>query len=558
MKLLWLMGLALLVGGCGLAGDVEIVATFTPPAVRTSENTDTGYPSRLPNLQNGATLFAARCSTCHGELGNGQGELVLSGQVPAMQSFLDGEHVRTKRPDEYFSIITNGNLEKLMPPWRDALSEQERWDVALYAYTLHYTEEKLAQGEALYNATCAECHAPNGGGEGETMLEHGTMAYPLNNFAEMVYIGDNALYTAVAEGKGDIMPAMLGDLTEAEIWAVATYVRYRFTVSDEALVDAPTQTLARVGDTVTIRGRVQHGTAGETLPEGLVVNVRYGNAQVGLNELTTPLNADGTYQVDGVPVVADAGYLALVRVDGRIFTSDIIVGEQMNPTTELPIMVYALTDDPQAVRITAISTIIEPFPEMEGLANNGLLFRQVFTYENTSDKLYIITRDGVEVSVLIQLPVGAIALNVARDPRFIVSQDQYAVLDTQPIPPAESQIELIYFVPYENGAIIDQPLNSAFAGKATLVVSPKTLRVAGDAWTLVSDDAPLVRVYEGTFDLKARETLVFELVGSATNASQLNTPIISGDAVLPLLLIVIGFAVLAFAGFLAVRGRRTT
>lgn len=550
----FLLGLvALLLGACsGLAGEVLIVATFTPPPAQVASN-NLSYPTRLPDLARGEAIFAARCTSCHGTNGNGQGELVLNGQVPAMPSFLDADHVRQQRPDAYFNIITNGNLEKLMPPWRDALSEQERWDVALYVYTLHYNEAQRARGAEVYATKCAECHAADGSGAGEKMREYDTMAYTLNDFAEMAYIGDNAIYTAVVEGKGDIMPAMRDELSDEDIWAVAAYVRTAFTTTRSEQAQA--QPTAAPDGTITVRGSVRHGTSGSTLPDALTVTLRYGSPQLGLNEFTTTLAPDGTYQVDSVPLVADAGYLAFVRVDGRIFASNILLGEQLSQQPELPIMVYDLTDDPSVVRITAISTIIEPFPEMQGVNSNGLLFRQVFTYENTSDKSYIVTRDGAEVSVLIQMPVGAIALNVAQDPRFVVSAEQYAVLDTQPVPPGESQIELIYFVPYENGAVIDQPLNNAFSGKATLITSPKSLQVVGDNWQAVNEDAPMAHIYEATFDLKARDVFKFELAGNPSAAAQ-DAPIISGEAVVPLLLIVSGLAALGFALFLTLRGRR--
>lgn len=555
MKRFLLVGIvALLVGACsGLAGEVAIVATFTPPPARPAASRDMGYPASAPDLARGEAIFSARCASCHGANGNGQGELVLSGQVPAMPSFLDAGHMRQQQPDRYFNIITNGNLEKLMPPWRDALSEQERWDVALYVYTLHYDAAQLARGEEVYAARCAECHATDGSGAGETMKIYDTTAYPLNGFAQMAYMGDRSIYNAVVEGRGELMPPFRDELSDEEIWAVAAYVRTAFATTRSAQA----QSAVAPDGTVTVRGSVRHGTAGGALPDALTVTLRYGSPSLGLNEFTTTLAPDGTYQVEGVPLIEEAGYLAFVRVDGRIFASNIALGDQLRDRPELPIMVYELTDDPSVVRINAISTIVEPFPEMQGVNSRGLLFRQVFTYENTSDKLYIVTRDGVEVSVLIQMPVGAIALNVAQDPRFVVSAEQYAVLDTQPVPPGQSQIELIYFVPYENGAVIDQPLNNAFSGKATLVTSPKSLRVVGGGWQVVNDDAPFVRVYEAAFDLKPREVFKFELTGSPTATSQ-DTPVISAEAIVPLLLIVGGLAALGFALFLTLRGRRAT
>src|SRR5689334_12026152 len=131
--------MAFLLAACGgLAGEPEIVGTVVPPTVE-----PVVYPPQPSNLANGAKLFADNCTACHGKTGDGQGENVLSGKVPAMPSFLDSNHVGSKRPDEYFSMITSGNLEKLMPPWKDALTVQERWDVAMFVYTMRYQGSEL-------------------------------------------------------------------------------------------------------------------------------------------------------------------------------------------------------------------------------------------------------------------------------------------------------------------------------------------------------------------------------------------------------------------------------
>jgi hypothetical protein len=41
-----------------------------------------------------------------------------------------------------------------MPPFA-SLNDQERWDVVVYALTLHTTPEQLELGKNLFNANCA-------------------------------------------------------------------------------------------------------------------------------------------------------------------------------------------------------------------------------------------------------------------------------------------------------------------------------------------------------------------------------------------------------------------
>jgi hypothetical protein len=50
--------------------------------------------------------------------------------------FTDPERRAGLTVEDYFEVITNGRIDKLMPPWKDALSEEERWAVAEFAYSL--------------------------------------------------------------------------------------------------------------------------------------------------------------------------------------------------------------------------------------------------------------------------------------------------------------------------------------------------------------------------------------------------------------------------------------
>ena len=126
------IALALGLAGCGgLGGEPQIVATFTPP---------TAEVLWQPDISNGARIFADNCTECHGILGDGRGDLVAAGSVPQPLDMTDLRLTAAKSPLEWFEIITEGRIENLMPPWSNALSEGERWDVALYAYTLAYDE----------------------------------------------------------------------------------------------------------------------------------------------------------------------------------------------------------------------------------------------------------------------------------------------------------------------------------------------------------------------------------------------------------------------------------
>lgn len=420
----WLIGgmmcllLSGLLSGCeGLAGQLEVVATLPPPEQLLPETTETASNAEQEplNLARGAQIFATRCASCHGENGNGQGELVLSGEVGAIPSFLDTEHMQSQTREAYYDVITNGRLEKLMPPWSEALSERERRTVAEYVYLLHTLPENAYQ-------------------------------------------------------------------------------------------------------TIAITGKITHGTAGSTIPQSLVVALRYGNTEDGLQEQLTTMNADGTYQFDAVPNREDYAYVTLTLHRERTFASTIIEGTALTPETTLPITIYERTEDPFIVSLSAIDTLIEPFQLQDETLSDGLLITQNFTYNNASDRLFSLEQQGVVVSLLIPLPPGAIVLNATRDPRFIVAQEQFAVIDTLPIPPGEHTVELIYFVPYQDGAILEQALTTRFEGIATITTTPKTLTVIGEGW-LEDKTPPVVNTYSKTFNTANNGVFGYELTGSTVRTA---------------------------------------
>lgn len=111
----------------GLSGEPKVVATIPPVPTQVAS---------IDPLAQGETIFRLRCASCHGIGGRGDGELVTSGQLQAVPDLTDLSRRADQTLDDYFEVITYGRIEKLMPPWEGALSEDERWAVARYAYAL--------------------------------------------------------------------------------------------------------------------------------------------------------------------------------------------------------------------------------------------------------------------------------------------------------------------------------------------------------------------------------------------------------------------------------------
>lgn len=209
----------------GLGGEPAVVATLPPVslALTTPPNTDRGVPAAPPDLARGAQIFAERCTACHGVDGRGDGPVVQAN--PGMQpgNFRDPTAARGQTPHEWFSTITNGRIDLMMPPWINALTEQERWDVALYTYTMHYDPEALWLGSRIYQ-DCAECHGDLGRGDGPEAANLAADVKDLTNQSAMVTLSDESIFRMVTQGFEDVMPSY-AELSEDERWAVVSYAR---------------------------------------------------------------------------------------------------------------------------------------------------------------------------------------------------------------------------------------------------------------------------------------------------------------------------------------------
>ena len=186
----------------------------------------------------GATK-AAVCGACHGPGGNGainpewpklagQGSSYIQAQLHA---FVCGGMPVDQRTAKHCEAVRNNAV---MMGQASALSEQDMADLAAYfssqkAVPGVASKDAVAIGQKLYRAgdasrglpACAACHGPKGSG---------------NPAAQFPHIGgQNVGYTTTQlksyragergkEGKGQMMAAVAGHLTDAEIDALASYV----------------------------------------------------------------------------------------------------------------------------------------------------------------------------------------------------------------------------------------------------------------------------------------------------------------------------------------------
>ena len=134
---------AFAIAGCGMATEPRIVATqvplptLAPTSAIPAEHLVAGDASR------GAQVFAENCTACHGVAGLGDGPSVISGAIPKVPNFSDPTTLTTNSAEMMYQVITDGRLDKYMPPWGGILTEEQRWSVAEYVYSLTQGSEAV-------------------------------------------------------------------------------------------------------------------------------------------------------------------------------------------------------------------------------------------------------------------------------------------------------------------------------------------------------------------------------------------------------------------------------
>jgi cytochrome c553 len=91
--------------------------------------------SPLPKyLERGRELFAINCAVCHGAEGNGDGPVKFLLRMPPVN--LTSRPIIHMKDGYMYGVIRNG--AQVMPPYGDALSPTERWEVVLFIRDLQH------------------------------------------------------------------------------------------------------------------------------------------------------------------------------------------------------------------------------------------------------------------------------------------------------------------------------------------------------------------------------------------------------------------------------------
>lgn len=556
---------ALLSACGGLGGEPEVVGTIPPPPSATPQpeqpaQPEWSLPESPPDLVLGAEIYAQNCTECHGIGGAGDGPLVASGQVVNVPNFTDRDTVAPKTPMEYFEIITDGNLENLMPPWRNALSDEERWAVTMYTYMLYAEPEAIERGATIYAAECADCHGETGLGDGPQMIEDDRFAAQIAAPADMAWLNDSHIYTIINEGAGEDMPAFDDTLTPEEHWDVIAFVRTLSTSGEIQPIDAPSESAeeaaqAEVEQASTasqqipgrITGEVIHGGDG-VVPDDLSVTLHIYDMDFQERTVETSIQPDGSFVFEDVEFSPDSVYFASTTYRERSFANPPVEGT--TGVMELPIVIYERTDDKDDVSIIGMVMQIQPVGDV-------LEVLQVVRFRNHSDKLYTQDQElaaGRFQSVSVPLPPGSIVVGVEGEERMFVDDETFTVYDTRSLlPGVEHFVRLSYLIPYGSGeAIIEFPVDYNVNGPVHVLLGSQSV-------TLESDQFPQLGIeniherqymaYGSNLNLPAGDVISYQLSGRPAQTGTIAEPrIVDSDQLLPVLGLIATIVVVIIGG----------
>lgn len=508
---------ALLLGACNfsLAADITPPPGYIPPTPMPTLGAL--YPTNPPDPQRGAALYAQHCAACHGTRGLGDGPqgIELPVTVPALAL---PEIARPASPAEWFRIATQGNLDRFMPPFVRALSDQERWDVIAYLFTLHVTPEQVAQGKALFEAKCADCAAS------------------FQDAEKMAALSEEDLVRMMRNGDGGF-PPFGADLSDEEAYAIAAYVRsltFGAPVAASEMAATPTVAALPPGGTPeagaaptpqetptpgqgTVSGTIQ--MVGGALPLDLTVRLRgfdHGQDQSLAPQEVLSLTAtpapDGSYQFENVEMPANRIFIAEVRYEGITFQSDFEMAQADASSLVLPpLKLYAPSEDVTLLKFQQVHIYTD-------FATAGSAqFLEIYSFTNPSDRAVIISTDGTSIP-FIRLPEGAQNSGYEAGQNsapFVPAEKGVAVL------PSETPYSIIAFfsLPYDKKVEIQQPL--VLDAPSLILLIPDGMKVSSTRLAPRGLQAIQNNNYQvfSAEDIRAGEVIAFTVSGRPRSSS---------------------------------------
>jgi mono/diheme cytochrome c family protein len=419
------------------------------------------FPAEAPSTENGAAIFAEKCAPCHGVKGLGDGPqgIQLGVTVPA---FGLPEIARPASPAQWYTTVTQGNMERFMPPFA-SLSDQQRWDVVAYAMTLHTTKEEIAKGKQLFETNCANCSTDF-----------------FKDQSKMSQLSEVDLARIIKQGNAQVQ-AFGSKLSDDNMWAVAAYLRtLPFDTAPIAAAPASTATPETISLTETplpaeagtpsaegtlvgteqvpatseattvakagfgtVSGSVENNT-GTDLPADMKVTLHgydHGSdPSAGPQEVFSQdgtLNTDGSFVFQNIEMPLNRIFIAEINYDGTTLQSDYALAKEGDTNVSVPpIKLYNKTTDTSELVVDDVRVFFE-----YGTDNTIQVFN-VYSFRNTGNNTIVVTSNINGEVPFIKPPEGSSSVGyepMQDSEKFMQTQNGFAM------PPSEKAYGLIAF-----------------------------------------------------------------------------------------------------------------
>jgi cbb3-type cytochrome c oxidase subunit III len=208
-------------------------------------------------LMRGQQWYLAYCAMCHGDAGNGDGDMAAGIKARAgvtVARLNDPETMTRMSAVQIKQVISRGGghtgRSNIMPAWGERLDPATIDDIAAYVASLSGTTPAIprvtlehylaappgvpADGRVLFVHHCTACHGPYGKGDGpfgERLWE--TRQVRPRNLTDSTYFvtrTDKDLFAIISLGAGHfrksaMMPSWDVTLTPAQIKSIVAYIR---------------------------------------------------------------------------------------------------------------------------------------------------------------------------------------------------------------------------------------------------------------------------------------------------------------------------------------------
>lgn len=511
---------ALFLAGCSLAEDVtpppglataqaarlDPAATSQPLLLEpkaTSESSITVVPVARTDPQVGEAIYEDWCAGCHGLTGLGDGEVAI-GMGFSPPSLGEPGFARQIVPSEWYSVVTQGRMDRFMPPFTN-LDDDQRWDVVAYALNLSTSSEEVGHGNEVFAVECAACHGADGRGQG---------AIPdLTKTTFLVERSAADLYNMVTGGVGQGMPSFGASLSEDDRWAVATYVRslgFPIGILDEPILEAEPQ----VGTLGVVHGTIRNASESGVVPMDLEITLHGLDGQQEVIAETTLVGHDSEYLFEDLEIVPGRLFFVTFLYKGVAYQSTMAHLTQSETMLELPVTIYETTNDANQVSVDRLHLLFE-FP------NQGVIrVVEMWVLSNRSDRM-LVSQDGGAV-VQISLPLGATDLRFEQGAEDSFSLTEHGFAYISPLMPGMDveQLNFSFDMPYEGQLAFRQVVS--YPVEAVVVLLPEDgVKVQGDGLQDQSDLSTVEGMDGYTIGpLSAGDILALNLSGRPTLESE--------------------------------------